>query len=765
VSIVHFSEITKNHSYLGGKGYVLGLLKNNKLPVPDGLILTSIPNLEEFEKIIHWWELQNRPKLAIRSSSTQEDSKEFSFAGQNSTFLNVNNRMDIKKSIELCFESVNKKASAMYRDHFLKDNAHNVSMNVVVQTMVDPKYSGVFFSKDPRTNHEGWILEAVSGLGESLVSGKVTPWHFEENKIHTTQLFNIEDIVKNALSVKEILGEEIDMEWAIDKNNHFFVLQARPITALHGKSEEKRYIENELRRLKEKYSPETLWDGQTFSEWGGPPTELTFSLWAHAFSKNHSFSLAMKKLGYLGIENDITNENHSLLERIFDRAYVNISTLAPLYFGPMPYRMIFENGPKLKFDWRKLNLNCILLTPITIWRMLKVSWRLSTQRKNWLNECRIELQKFNQKHIKNLDSSFYSSLTDEELFNEFKNKTENFYSKDLIWPLVLISLIESTTQSLKGILKGVLKKEEIQLTLNEWLKKGLHTVSMDLNLAFKKASENQELQNSFFNHYGHRGPGELELSHPRFVEIKEKAFSKNQTSIPLSQIEPEPFNIELEIKKLKTLKGPVIINEWLLLKEMLELREQFKMSLLIPYAHIRFLTLEIAKRFQISNELIFWLSDQEILEKNFDVSLASERLNRCNKAKGLYLPTIIELSRLKDILETKDLPGVKTFQGESLSSGIVFGEVRIVLNPENVVTDNWPENTILVAESTDPGWTGLFLKSKGIIVEKGGVLSHCAIVAREMNLPAISGIKQCHFKLKDGDKLWLDGNNGRITLA
>ena len=89
----------------------------------------------------------------------------------------------------------------------------------------------------------------------------------------------------------------------------------------------------------------------------------------------------------------------------------------------------------------------------------------------------------------------------------------------------------------------------------------------------------------------------------------------------------------------------------------------------------------------------------------------------------------------------------------------------MVIDPENVDTNSWPEDVILVSESTDPGWTGLFLKSKAIIVEKGGVLSHCAIVAREMNLPAISEIKQCHLRLKDGDKIWVDGNNGRVTYS
>ena len=69
-----------------------------------------------------------------------------------------------------------------------------------------------------------------------------------------------------------------------------------------------------------------------------------------------------------------------------------------------------------------------------------------------------------------------------------------------------------------------------------------------------------------------------------------------------------------------------------------------------------------------------------------------------------------------------------------------------------------------MAENTDPGWTPLFAKAKGVIVDKGGVLSHCAIVAREMNLPAVSRVRQCHRILKNGDKVWVDGNNGRISI-
>jgi phosphohistidine swiveling domain-containing protein len=197
---------------------------------------------------------------------------------------------------------------------------------------------------------------------------------------------------------------------------------------------------------------------------------------------------------------------------------------------------------------------------------------------------------------------------------------------------------------------------------------------------------------------------------------------------------------------------------------MLELRERFKMNLLSPYAHIRFITLEIQKRFNLS-DLIFWLNFEEIINRDFDLARAEKRKNRSELSKSLYLPKIVQLEKIERIINSKDTQGSKVETGEALSPGLVYGEIRVVINPDNIQTDSWPQNTILVAESTDPGWTGLFLKSKAVIVEKGGVLSHCAIVAREMNLPAVSGIKQCHLKFKDGEKVWVDGNNGRVTLA
>lgn len=763
MSIYFFDQITKSESHLGGKGYALGLMKNAGFPVPDGLILSEEPDsADEWDKILSWWNDKSNPKLAVRSSAVGEDSSEQSFAGQNSTYLNIETPTALKNAVAKCFQSIHKHSSTLYREHFLKDKADAAKMNVVLQVMVNPKLSGVFFSIDPRTNNSNWIVEAIEGYGEDLVSGKKTPWHFEENKNSTTTLFNITELVKTGLKVRDFFAEQIDMEWAIDQNDQLLVLQARPITALSGKSEEKRIIDEEIKRLSVTHSVDTIWDGGTFAEWSGPPSELTFSLWQTAFSKKHAFSKALKILGYLGIDAELTNESHSLLERIFDRAYVNISMLAPLYFGPMPYRLEYKKSAKLVFDFKKMTFKTFILTPFTMGRILKVGYRLSTQRGYWLSECNKELASFTDKSFRIKDLNYYKNHSDEELLNSFKKETTHFYDEHLIWPLVLIILIESTTQSLKGLLHGVLEESEIDKTINHWLGIGIHTVTMEMNNQYRIASVEVKERKHFMQKYGHRGPGELELSNPRWYELGDSAFFKfNKTTDAKPAVN---LSVEEEIEALDTYKKQVIKKEWLLLKEMLELREKWKMNLLSPYSHIRYIALEMASRNGMG-QLIFWLSTDEIINKNFDKALAKKRKDRYEMSKSLYLPSIVSLANLENILSNKIETSEKSLTGESLSPGLVYGEVRVVIDPEKVDTDNWPENTILVAESTDPGWTGLFLKSKAVIVEKGGVLSHCAIVAREMNLPAISGIKQCHLRLRDGDKIWVDGNNGRLTLA
>lgn len=781
MKFIEFKDITEDHKYLGGKAYKLGLLISAGFPVPNGAVLSSLPTLdEEWTFLFNWWNatLQNKP-LAVRSSALGEDSDQYSFAGQNSTFLNINNKNDFKNAVKNCFDSIEQQSSRAYRSYFLDDDKLP-PMNVVLQEMIDPLYSGVYFSIDPRGKADSWLLEIIDGLGEDLVSGKRTPTLIQEsdkeliNTLEGLSFYDLDHILENGQKVKEYLKHEVDMEWCIDKNNQFLILQARPVTAVHSHSHHKQILEKELSRLKKSYPENPTWDGKTFAEWTGFPSYLTFSLWRDAFAPNNSFGDALKKLGYMSFVNKSFSTKDSLLQRVFGRAYVNLDAMGPLYFGPIPYSINPRPRPHLVFDWNKINLKTILRTPQSIWRMISVGWNLSTNRKHWLDLCRKELATFKTKMDRPLSPDLYKDWSDQDILNLFDKECRHFSKQALYWPFILIILTESTMQSLERILKSVLGDSEATHKIKVWMGHGLKTTTAQMNHEFQKACVDPLKRPFFMSCYGHRGPGELDLSNPRWVELGDDAFYNiSKDSITSDEdFYAQNNQVITEIEGLKSFKKSIILQEWKLLKSMLELREQWKMELLRPYAQIRFLAEEMGRRSELGLD-IHWLRLSEIQKskvinkENIDQKLRDkilDRKQRFNIFKLFSFPDVMNLEEISGILDGTHNNDTPSLDGEALSPGAVFGTVVVVKNIQSVKIEEWPEDAILVAESTDPGWTPLFTQAKAIVVEKGGVLSHCAIVAREMGLPAVSGIVQCHNRLKNGDKIWVDGNNGNISI-
>ena len=98
-------------------------------------------------------------------------------------------------------------------------------------------------------------------------------------------------------------------------------------------------------------------------------------------------------------------------------------------------------------------------------------------------------------------------------------------------------------------------------------------------------------------------------------------------------------------------------------------------------------------------------------------------------------------------------------KGIGASPGIARGKVRIIKNPSNAKLE---QGEILVAEFTDPGWIMLFPAASGILVERGSLLSHSAIVSRELGIPAVVGITGLIDNLNDGDIVELNGTTGEI---
>ena len=100
--------------------------------------------------------------------------------------------------------------------------------------------------------------------------------------------------------------------------------------------------------------------------------------------------------------------------------------------------------------------------------------------------------------------------------------------------------------------------------------------------------------------------------------------------------------------------------------------------------------------------------------------------------------------------------------GTPASAGTVTARARVILDPQGAHLE---PGEILVAPSTDPGWTPLFLTAGGLVMEMGGPNSHGAVVAREYGIPAVVGVPDATSRIATGDDITVDGAAGTVTPA
>jgi pyruvate,water dikinase len=99
-------------------------------------------------------------------------------------------------------------------------------------------------------------------------------------------------------------------------------------------------------------------------------------------------------------------------------------------------------------------------------------------------------------------------------------------------------------------------------------------------------------------------------------------------------------------------------------------------------------------------------------------------------------------------------------RGSPASAGQATGRARVVLDPLGARLE---PGDILVAPSTDPGWTPLFLTAGGLVMEMGGAMSHGAVVAREYGIPAVVGLAGATERIPDGATIVVDGTAGTVV--
>ncbi len=315
--IAWFSEVGKGDiDLVGGKGANLGELTKAGIPVPGGFCVTSAAYFyfleksglrKQITKLLTGLDPEDNKKLnkvsrevkklileakmpddlakevkeaylklgglsvAVRSSATAEDLPDASFAGQQSTYLNVNGPAHVIKSLQKCYASLFE-ARAIYYRILNKYDHMKVALSAPVQNQINSEKAGIMFTVDPvseNVNH--LVIEAGYGQGEAVVLGAITPdrylvdkttlqivnkeihkqdWKIVENgkdgdkhvsvpkSEQESQKITDEQIIglaKIGIEIEKHYGKPQDTEWCVEKDS-LYIVQARPITTI-GKSQ------------------------------------------------------------------------------------------------------------------------------------------------------------------------------------------------------------------------------------------------------------------------------------------------------------------------------------------------------------------------------------------------------------------------------------------------------------------------------------------------------------------------------------------------
>jgi pyruvate,water dikinase len=290
----------------------------------------------------------------------------------------------------------------------------------------------------------------------------------------------------------------------------------------------------------------------------------------------------------------------------------------------------------------------------------------------------------------------------------------------------------------------------------------------------------------YLDAFGHRGVGEMEIANARWIEDAGYLLEQIAIYVELPKgISPRDMAVKVRREaeeKLSTL--PLIMRplvRWILHRVRLgaALREQAKSACVASMEPLRKIGLEVGRRLVAAGELEdvddVWQLTLAELEAYLEgiwggrgaAALAADRKDAWVKWQSEPPPADLitcspegqQTVRAKNV-HSPSL-GEDTWQGTLAAPGYARGSARILLDPSD--GDRLQAGDILVAPSTDPGWTPLFLRAAAIVMETGGYLSHGAVVAREFGLPAVINIPGLLTQLQDGDELIVDANASLVT--
>ncbi|MFA5014664.1 MAG: PEP/pyruvate-binding domain-containing protein [Actinomycetota bacterium] len=782
---------------------------------------SEIPHdvLIEIDRI---YEQIGSPEAAVRSSATAEDLPGTSFAGQYDTFLNVKGKDELYKCVKKCWASLWSARALSYR---IKQNIDNTGLahGVVIQKLINAEKSGILFTANPVNGRRDQILLNSSwGLGEAIVGGDVTPdqWivdkknrYIVEENIATKEIMTVRkeagtefvDVPEKkrkqaTLSQEEVLkllelGEKTedhfgfpqDIEWAFYEGV-FYLVQTRPITSLYPIPEPEdvgkglRIYVNFL--MNKQATPEPL-------------TPIGEDMIKKAFTGIIFNRKARKK-------------PFSRLKSVAGRLFVDVTEL---------YR--FERW------WDKLANNPTDMDPVTTRALLQVLERnkaeLLKQRKSLIKSVLRLLVKMNPwlpifmitsipkviygavfppdravaKAFEYGNNQIKSIMQKREKLQTRQEKLEfierQFTAFFYYVPLGVLYYVTMSLVYIEKAKKIMSKHMDDTSELNKVEKAVSHNVTTEMGMGLLQIAKNLNragvhptLDNpevkQFLAKYGHRSSQEVDLGVPGWKEnpgyiinliqsyINNKSYNEGIEKFyrDMEEADQAIENITRQLKEKSARRDARRVE--ILLKKFRKtfgVRELPKYILTKAFSILREILMEIGEELQAEDRLdhktdIFLVSFEDIRSGEKLQKLVRQNREEYQRELQKSLVPRVMTSTGETIFSVIEDERNDTYKGIPVSPGVYEGPVKVLKHPEE--GSRLKKGDILVTTATNPAWTPLFLIIGGLIMETGGPMSHGSVVAREYGVPAVAGVREATARLKDRQKVRLNGETGKVEI-
>lgn len=790
-----------DRAIVGGKAVALAALAENNFQPPEFIVIRANafddgkpqPTLDhELKAALD--DLGAGP-FAVRSSGRAEDGAEHSHAGQFDTLLNVA-RSDVQDAALQVWKSGFSETIQTYVA--ATTGAAMEAPAIIVQRMIDARFAGVAFSADPLSGRrDRVVISAVAGLGEALVAGEVDgeSWLIgrdgtvagqpETPLLSRDQALQIADL---AMRAETTFGAPQDIEWAIDETG-LHILQSRPITT-------------QLLPMPAQDNTLTIFDNSNIVEsYPGMVSPLTYSFAVHVYDRVYRAFVAL-----LGVPAAVVDNNSAvfgnMLGRVDGRVYYNLVNwyralaLLPGFSlnrsymetmmgvsEPLPAEVTDNIGPRpavgLRRIWEYGKLARV--AGGLLWqaiRLPRTRTRFYARLNATLNDD-FDVTTAGPTALAAQYRKIESTLLDRwdaPLGNDFLCMIAFGASRNLMQKWLGDAGLALHNDVMIG--QGDIISAEPAQRISKMADMARDAGIDDPDMLQDHHRIGPEIA-SYLAKFGDRCTEELKLESIPLTDDPQPLLSAivahaARPQHPHSQTQDPDWDRLFAGRPVKKIVAKAVI-QWT--KARVRDREnlRFERTRIFGYARRVFLALgrEFAARDLMENQRdIFLLTKDEVLG-------AVEGSGVSHDLKGIIALRHAEDAAAQDRADPPERitlrgPAIAPFLGNNTqpkvntdmiqtatgcAAGQVTARARVIRDPR---TETLAPGDILVARHTDPGWIAVFAQAAAIVVERGSLLSHSAIVARELGIPCVVGLKGATQWIADGQQITVDGATGRV---